>query len=153
MKYILVLVLLILLVVLGCATLRPGSCDATPTTSENVKCQGLVYPANAMDPCEILLDHWEVVDAFTDGQRILSALKNTTPGAKRTHALVSVVVGGGMTALCYLEEGQIVLLRYDSDSKQFVWDELSPQRYATLKRGFEEFFKGDAKVEPQKKRC
>lgn len=149
--------LICFLMTLGCVGLFDvANCDTTPTKSSNPKCLGVLYPSNAMDPCEPVADNWvEVNQLIIQGGITLDYLVNTKKGDKRTHIIGVFAPGQRLPALIfYLEDGQICALRFQAP-KQYVWEpNMTPQRYDAIKELFMLFPPQYIPVvEPFKQRC
>lgn len=154
MKYFLTMLLVVFLVFFGCKSVSSLTTNTPSGTCASQICEGLVYPSDAMDPCEVLSANWVAVNNYAAGDSVFVALKNTDTKATRTHCVLRLVgESAALAASCYLDKGQICFIQYDGEVKQFVWVDLSPARYDVLKRMFEFMFEGKVKVEPQKKGC
>lgn len=141
---------------LGCAGLDVANCDTTPVKSSNPKCAEIIYPANAMDPCEPIADNWVEVNQFVlRNGAVLAYMINTREGDKRTHVIGVFVPDRGLpVAIFYLEEGQIRVLKFKEPS-EYVWEpNMTPQRYNAIKELFMLFpLEYIPVIEPFKQRC
>lgn len=144
-------------VVLGCASvLSPPNCDTTPVRSVQQRCENVIYPKNAMDPCEPVLDNWEVVETQRSTSGLaLQFLINKQKNALRSHCLGVFHPNFGFPILfVYVENDSLCALKFDQKTHQYLWDYeiLEPKVYAGVARLFDSVFPG-IKIGPPKVRC